>query len=275
MTATIHPTAIVHPTTTVDHDAIIGPYCVIGPDCSIGRGAVLQSHVTVERNTAIGRDVVVFPFAVLGGEPQDLKYKGGPTRLIIGDRTRIREHATLHRGTELGGGKTTVGTDCLIMVGVHIAHDCEVHDEVVIANGSMLGGHCRVETGVGIGGGAGVHHFTTIGTLAFVAGMARINRDVPPYTVVEGTPAEPRKINTTALARRKWPQEEIESLREAFRLIFFRESAGTMRDTLDDLRARPHQHASVTHLCDFIERMHFGIHGRSMESSREDRALRA
>jgi UDP-N-acetylglucosamine acyltransferase len=275
VTSTIHPTAIVHASAVVDHDAIVGPYCVIGPECRIGRGAVLQSHVTVESHTTIGRDVVVFPFAVLGGEPQDLKYKGGPTRLIIGDRTRIREHATVHRGTELGGGKTVVGSDCLIMVGVHVAHDCEIQDEVVIANGTMLGGHCRVEKGVGIGGGAGIHHFTTIGTLAFVAGMSRITRDVPPYTVVEGAPAEPRKINTTALARRKWPTEEIEALREAFRLIYLREHGGTVQATLDELRARSNRHASVVHLCDFLERVHFGVHGRSMERDREDRVLRA
>ena len=146
---------------------------------------------------------------------------------------------------------------------------------MVIANGTMLGGHCRVERGVGIGGGAGIHHFTTIGTLAFVGGMARITRDVPPYTVVEGSPAEPRKINTTALARRKFPHEEIEALREAFRMIFVRETPGTVQATLNELRARPHQHGSVTHLCDFIERVHFGIHGRSRESIREDRAIRA
>lgn len=275
MTATIHPTAIIHPSSTVEHDAIVGPYCVVGPECRIGRGAVLQSHVTMERNTTIGRDVVVFPFAVLGGEPQDLKYRGGDTRVVIGDRTRIREHATVHRGTEMGGGVTTIGSDCLIMVGVHVAHDCEIQDEVVIANNTMLGGHCRVEKGVGIGGGAGIHHFTTIGTMAFVGGMSRITRDVPPYTVVEGTPAEPRKINTTALARRKWPAEEIEALREAFRLIFLRETPGTVQATLDELRARPGQHTSVTRLCDFIERMHFGVHGRSLEGSREDRTLRA
>ncbi len=275
MTATVHPTAIVHSSAIIDQDAVVGPYCVIGPNTRIGARSVLQSHLTIEGNTTIGRDVVVFPFAVLGAEPQDLKYRGAPTSLIVGDRTRIREHATLHRGTELGGGKTIVGSDCLIMVGVHIAHDCEIEDEVVIANGTMLGGHCRVERGVGIGGGAGIHHFTTIGTLAFVAGMARITKDVPPYTVVEGTPAEPRKINTTALARRKFPGEEIEGLREAFRLIFLRETHSTVQAALDDLRSRPHQHASVTHLCDFIERVHFGIHGRSREAFREDRAVSA
>jgi len=275
VTATVHPTAIIHPTAVIDQNAVVGPYCVIGPNTRIGAGSVLQSHVTIECNTTIGRDVVVFPFAVLGSEPQDLKYRGAPTSLVVGDRTRIREHATLHRGTELGGGKTTVGSDCLIMVGVHIAHDCEIQDEVVIANGTMLGGHCRVERGAGIGGGAGLHHFTTVGTLAFVAGMARITKDVPPYTVVEGTPAEPRKINTTALARRKWPAEEIDALKDAFRLVFLRETPGTVQAALDELRARPHQHASVAHFCDFIERVHFGIHGRSRESFRGDRAIRA
>lgn len=288
MTVAIHPTAIVHPGAQLEAGVAVGPYCVVGDRVRIGRGTVLHNHVTVLSGTTLGRDNVVYPYAVLGAEPQDLKYAGGDTELIIGDRNRIREHATIHRGTEIGGRRTVIGNDCLIMVGVHVAHDCIVEDEAVIANGTMLGGHCLVEFGAGIGGGAGIHHFTTIGALSFVGGMARVNMDVPPFVVSEGSPAEPRKINTTALMRRKWPPEQIERLRSAFRLLFRGEDGAIMREAIAKLRGEAGEHARspfgrclgaggvdpVLRLCDFVERMDMGLHGRYRESLRgspEDR----
>ncbi|MEO1130514.1 MAG: acyl-ACP--UDP-N-acetylglucosamine O-acyltransferase [Planctomycetota bacterium] len=268
MTVSIHPTAVVHTTAEFDADVSVGPYCVVGPHVRVGRGSILHNHVTIQGCTTLGEDNVVFPFAVLGAEPQDLKYEGRDTELVIGDRNKIREHATIHRGTELGGYKTMIGSDCLVMVGVHIAHDCVIEDEVVIANGSMLGGHCLVEFGAAIGGGAGLHHFTTVGTLAFVGGMSRISKDVAPYVVVEGTPAEARKINTTALMRRKWQPEEIERLREAFRMIF-RSHDVPAAVALERLRATPDQSRAVIRLCDFAERAQLGVHGRHRELLRE------
>ena len=267
MHVTIHPTSIVDPSAELGDNVHIGPYCVVGPRVRIGAGTRLHNHVTVQEDTTLGRDNVVFPFAVLGAEPQDLKYAGTPTRVVIGDRNRIREHATIHRGTELGGGCTRVGSDCLIMVGVHIAHDCTIEDEVVIANATMLGGHCLVERGAAIGGGVGVHHFTCVGTMAFIGGMSRIARDVPPYCVVEGTKAEAKKINTTALMRRRWDEREIEALREAFRLLF-RDHDRPVRDAIADLRRRENTPASVMRLCDFVERTHTGVHGRQLEQHR-------
>ena len=268
MSHSIHPTAIVHPEAHLADGVRIGPYCVVGPKVVIGENTVLHNHVTVQGPTTIGRDNIVFPFAVLGAEPQDLKYAGRDTELIIGDRNKIREHATIHRGTEFGGYKTVIGSDCLIMVGVHIAHDCIIDNEVVIANGSMLGGHCHIEQGAGIGGGAGLHHFTSVGELAFIGGMSRISKDVPPYTVVEGSPAEARKINTTALMRRKWDPDEIEKLREAFRQIF-RSHEQPVQHVIDRLRAVPRQHKSITRLCDFVERASLGVHGRQLEALRD------
>jgi UDP-N-acetylglucosamine acyltransferase len=269
----IHPTAVVHSTAQVDEDVSIGPYCVVGANVRIGTGTVLHNHVTIEGPTTVGRENDIYPYAVLGAEPQDLKYRGHDTELIIGDRNKIREHATIHRGTEFGGYKTQIGNDCLIMVGVHVAHDCVIEDEVVIANGSMLGGHCLIEFGAALGGGAGVHHFATVGTLSFVGGMSRITKDVPPYVVVEGSPAEVRKINTTALMRRKWSVEEIERLREAYREIF-RTSEEPTRAAIDRLRAVEGQSRAVIRLCDFVERTHGGVYGRYRELSRDPNAPR-
>lgn len=273
MSVKIHPTAVVHSSAELDPSVSIGPYCVVGAGVRIGAGTVLHNHVTIQGPTTLGRDNDVYPYAVLGADPQDLKYKGHETELVIGDRTKIREHATIHRGTEFGGYKTVIGSDCLIMVGVHVAHDCVIEDEVVIANGSMLGGHCLIERGAAMGGGAGVHHFATVGTLSFVGGMSRITKDVPPYTVVEGSPAEIRKVNTTALMRRKWPVEEIERLRDAFREIF-RAPEEPARSTIDRLRGIPGQSGAVMRLCDFVERTHGGVHGRYRELLRDPNAAR-
>lgn len=271
MSTTIHPTAVVHADTELGDGVVVGPYTVIGAGVRVGPGTVLHNHVTVQGPAEIGAENVIYPYAVLGAEPQDLKYEGRDTSLVVGDRNKIREHATIHRGTELGGGRTVIGSDCLLMVGVHVAHDCVLEDEVVIANGSMLGGHCSVEFGATIGGGAGIHHFATVGTLAFVAGMARIAKDVPPYLVVEGVPAEPRKVNTTALMRRRWPTDAIERLRTAFRMIF-RAPELTAMAAIEQLRGEAGQSGAVLRLCDFVERAQIGVHGRHREVQREDRA---
>ncbi|MEC9373132.1 MAG: acyl-ACP--UDP-N-acetylglucosamine O-acyltransferase [Planctomycetota bacterium] len=265
----IHPTAVVDSSAELGDGVRIGPYCVVGRDVRLGAGTTLHNHVTVQESTVLGEDCVIYPYAVLGAEPQDLKYLGGETALIIGDRVRVREHATIHRGTEIGGGKTVVGSDCLIMVGAHIAHDCVLEDQVIVANGVMMGGHCLVEMGATIAGGAGIHHFASIGRLAFVGGMARISKDVPPFLVVEGNPAEPRKVNTTALVRRGWSADEIEGLRGAFKQLF-RNPAEPMQSTMHRLRTAPGQHAAVLKLCDALEASQLGVHGRWREMLRGD-----
>jgi len=269
--AAVHKSAVVSPDARLGEGAEVGPFCVIGPNVTIGPGAVLHNNVTIVRDTTLGADCTVHPYAVLGADPQDLKHRGERTELVIGDGTSIREHATLHRGTALGGGRTVIGSDCLIMVGVHIAHDCIVEDEVVIANGAMMGGHCLIETGATIAGAAALHHFTTVGRYAFVGGMARISRDVPPYLVVEGSPAEPRKVNTTALQRRKWPERDVETLKKAYRALF-RSDNGPMQHTMERLRAEPGQADCVLKLCDFLERMSTGVHGRWRETLRDPEA---
>lgn len=267
MNTRIHPTAVIHPRAELAPTVEIGPYCVVGDRVRIGEGTVLHNHVTVLGPTEIGAGNTVYPYAVLGAEPQDIKYQRGATTLVIGDRNKIREHATIHRGTEVGGSKTVIGSDCMIMVGVHVAHDCIVEDQVVIANGTMLGGHCHLEFGAVLGGGTGVHHFTTIGSLAFVGGLARIVKDVPPYIVVEGAPAEPRKVNTTALVRRGWAAGDIERLRDAFKLLF-REVHVPVLVAIEALRNEPEQIPAVMRLCDFLERTQIGVHGRQREHGR-------
>ncbi len=269
----VHPSAVVDPGARLGAGVRIGPYCVIAEGVEVGAGTVLHNHVTVHPHTRLGADNVVYPYAVLGAEPQDLKYRGERTALIIGDRNRIREHATLHRGTALGGGKTVVGDDCLLMVGAHIAHDCVIENEVVIANAAMLGGHCLVEFGATVAGGAGVHHFSTIGALSFVGGMARIVKDVPPYLVVEGTPAEPRKVNTTAMIRRGWPVDEVEALRFAFKALY-RDPDLTASAAIERLRATGRQPACVLRLCDALEAAQLGVHGRYREALRDPTARR-
>jgi UDP-N-acetylglucosamine acyltransferase len=271
MQETVHHTAVIDPDAEIHPSARIGPYCVIGAGVVVGANCVLHNHVTIEGPTRLGEDNVVYPFAVLGAEPQDLKFKGSATELVIGDRNRVREHVTIHRGTEAGGGKTVIGSDCLLMVGAHIAHDCVIEDQVVIANSAMLGGHTHVEVGATIAGGAGIHHFTSVGQYAFVGGMARISKDVPPFLVVEGAPAEPRKVNTTALVRRGWSPQEVEAVRQAFKRLF-RNLDTPMQVTMDDLRAVPNQFPSVVRLCDFLERMQLGVHGRYRECLRDSHA---
>ena len=269
--AGVHATAVVDATAEIDASASIGPYCVIGPRVRVGAGTILHEHVCLRADTTLGANNEVFPYAVLGAAPQDLKHRGERTTLQIGDGNTIREHVTIHRGTAPGGGVTTVGNRCLIMVGAHVAHDCALEDEVILANGVLLAGHCHVEFGATLAGASAAHHFTTIGALSFVGGMARIVKDVPPFLVVEGSPAEPRKVNTTALQRRGWAESEVEAVKRAHRQLFRgREDTGErepMRVAIERLRSEETAEA-VLRLCDFLERMQAGVHGRWLESRR-------
>lgn len=260
-----HPTSVVDRRAELGEGVEIGAYSVVHAGAVLGPGCVLHNHVTVYGGVRMGRENVVYPHAVLGADPQDRKYLGGPTALVIGDRNKFREQVTVHRGTESGGGVTRVGSDGLFMVGSHIAHDCEIEDRVVIANGTMLGGHCLVECGAGIGGGVGVHHFTTIGTLSFVGGMSRVVKDVPPFVVVEGAPAEPRKVNTTGLARAGWTAPEMDQMREAYRRLF--EEGTPASEVIASLRASAGCTSHVLRLCEALERAHRGVYGRWREAA--------
>jgi UDP-N-acetylglucosamine acyltransferase len=265
----IHPTAVVDPTAHLARDVEIGPYCVIGSEVVIGEGSVLQNHVTIQSLTTIGRENVFYPFCVIGADPQDRKYRGERSTCIIGHRNKIREHVTIHRGTANGGGLTRIGDDNLVMVASHIAHDCVLANNIVIANQVMLAGHVHIEDGANIGGGAGVHHFATVGTCAMVGALARISKDVPPYMIVEGNPAEVRAINSIGMARRGYVPEHIEAVKDAFKRLY-RENGAPMIEKLSLLRREYPAVPAVTRLCDAIMASGDGVHGRALEIMRPD-----
>jgi UDP-N-acetylglucosamine acyltransferase len=267
--STIHPTAIIDPTARVAETARIGPYCVVGPEVAIGDGTVLHNHVVVQSLTTLGRDNQVYPFAVIGADPQDRKFRGERTTLVIGDRNKIREHVTIHRGTGNGGGITRIGHDNLIMVQAHVAHDCWIGDNVVISNQVMLAGHVRVEAAATIGGGAGIHHFATVGTCSFVGGLARISKDVPPFMVVEGNPAEVRAFNKIAMERLRFAEAEIAAIKDAHKRLF-RDNGAAISEKLADLRRDYPDFPAVTKLCDALTASAEGVHGRALEILRTD-----
>ncbi len=216
----IHPTALVDPRAELAEDVEVGAYTVVGPHVTIGPGTRLASHVVVEGRTTIGARNRIASFSALGGEPQDKKYRGEPTRLEIGDDNVIREFSTFNVGTEQGGGVTRLGSDNWIMAYVHLAHDCLVGDHTIFANKCQLAGHVEVGDWVVLGGDSGAHQFLRIGAHAML-GMATILRqDVPPFTMVSGDPATPHGINVEGLKRRGFDAEVIAALRHAYKLLY-------------------------------------------------------
>ena len=217
-TADIHPTAVVDPSARLGLHVQIGPYAVIGPDVEIGDETRVLSHAVVLGPTTVGRQNVVHPFAVVGGAPQVKRGPGGGSSLTLGDRNVIREHVTIHRGTQAAG--TRVGDDNLFMVGAHVAHDTAIGSEVTLANGVQLAGHAVVEDHATFGGLSGVAQFVRVGESAFVAAGAMCERDVPPFVIVQGDRAKVRGLNVVGLRRREVPEASIESLTRAFRVLF-------------------------------------------------------
>lgn len=215
----IHPTALVHADAKIDPSVEIGPWCTVGPHVKIGRGTRLVSHVVVEGRTELGEDNVIFPFAVLGAIPQDLKYKGEPTQLIIGNHNTIREGVTLNLGTAQGGGATRVGDHCLIMAYTHLGHDCVVGNHCIIANYGGLAGHVTLEDYVIIGGMTGISQFVRVGAHAYIGGQSGLERDVPPFSIaLGGRPCALKGANIVGLRRRGFPAEKIQKINEAIKL---------------------------------------------------------
>ncbi len=218
----IHPSARVHPAAIVDEGAVIGegcaigPFSTIGPEVTLGAGVEVKSHAIVTGWTEIGAGSQIFSFAVVGEIPQDLKYRGERTRLVVGERARIREGATLNTGTEHGGGITRVGDDCLIMTGAHVGHDSHVGDRVIMANQAALGGHAVIGDDVIIGGLSGVHQFVRIGRGAIIGAITMVAHDVMPFTLVHGPRGALDGLNLIGLKRRGVPREEIAALRAAY-----------------------------------------------------------
>ena len=216
----IHETAIVDRSARIDDDVEIGPYAIIGPDVEIGAGTRIGPHTVIRGPTRIGRDNRIFQFASVGDDPQDKKYDGEPTRLEIGDRNTIREYCTINRGTVQDVGVTRLGDDNWLMAYVHVAHDCQVGSNIILANNATLAGHVRVGDWAILAGFSGAHQFCRIGPHCFLGMYAGVSKDVPAYVMVMGQPAEPRGINAEGLKRRGYTAAQIRNIREAYRILY-------------------------------------------------------
>ncbi len=253
----IHPTAVVEPGAKIHQGVTIGPYAVIGSEVELGPGTEVGAHAVIEGRTTIASGVKILQFAAVGGPPQDLKYKGEPTELIIGERTVIREFVTVHRGTVGGGGVTRIGSDCLIMAYCHVAHDCQVGNNVIMANGATLGGHVIVEDNVIMGGLSAIHQFCRVGTLAFLGGMSGANKDIPPYVRFWGQRGKIYGLNLVGLRRHGFSRETIAALKNAYHLLFA--GARTISQGLDLVEAELGNVPEVAHLVQFIRSSKRGI----------------
>ena len=271
----IHPLANVDPKAELGNDVTIGPFCHIAAEVVLGDGCELHDHVTLLGPSEFGRRNTFHPMCVLGAAPQDLKYKGGPTVLRVGDDNTFREFVSVHRGTEVGRGVTEIGSDNLLMVGVHIAHDVEVHNHVILANYVQVAGHACIEECVNIGGSSAMHHFVTVGRYAYVGGLTPMRSDVPPYMKVYGDSTAVRGVNSIGMARWGIDETSITAVKEAFRLLYGKrseQSPGRTSSALRDIEAngeRTDQH--VRYLVEFIKRqMSNGVFGRAREAARRD-----
>lgn len=249
--ASIHPTAVVDAGAEVAEDVTIGPYCIVGSQVKLASGVVLESHVVVGGDTAIGERTHIFPFASIGLKPQDLKYRGEPSKLTIGCDNQIREHVTMNPGTEGGGAHTRVGDGCLFMVGAHVAHDCQIGEQVIMANNATLAGHVVVEDFAIIGGLSAIHQFVRIGRHAMVGGMSGVEQDVIPFGSVMGDRAHLSGLNLVGLKRHGFDRNDIQALRNAYRLLFADE--GTLAERLGDVEGVFGECPPVRQIVDFMK----------------------
>lgn len=249
--------AIIDPTAKIAANVHIGPFSIIGPNVEIEEGTWIGPHVVIQGPTSIGRDNKIYQFASIGEATQDKKYKGEPTRLEIGDRNIFRECCTIHRGTVQGGGVTRIGHDNLFMNYTHVAHDCVLGNHITFSNNASLAGHVKVDDFASLGGFVGVHQFCTIGAHSFAAGGAIVVRDVPPFILVSGYPAEPHGLNTVGLERRGFGATTIAALRRAYKIIF-RQSL-TIQEAISELKNMVAETPEVDLLIDFLSNSSRGI----------------
>ena len=247
----IHKTAIVDRKSKISRSVTIGPYSVIGPNVEIGEGTIIETHVNLAGYTKIGKNNKIYPFASIGSNPQDLKYKGEKTKLVIGDDNVIREYVTANPGTNGGGGLTKVGNNNLLMIGVHLAHDCTVGNNVVIANSAAIAGHAEINDDVIIGGNCGVQQFSRIGKMAMIGGMTGVSRDVIPYGVSYGNRNYLSGINLIGLRRRNIANKDILTLSEAYKEIFKTEQ---LHDNLNRLNGKFKDNIFVEEIINFINK---------------------
>ena len=247
----IHKTAIIDSKAKISENVKIGPYSVIGPEVEIGKSTIINSHVNITGKTKIGFNNKIYPFASIGNDPQDLKFKGEETRLEIGHNNIIREYVTINPGTEGGGGLTKIGNNCLFMVSSHIAHDCLVGDNVILANNVPLAGHAHIDDNVIIGGNSAVQQFTRVGKFAMIGGMCGVVRDVIPYGIAHGNRSILQGLNLIGLRRKNIPNKDIITLSEAYKMIFKNEN---LTENLSNLSNEFKKNKLVAEVVEFIEK---------------------
>jgi len=254
--AQIDPRSVVHPSARLAEDVAVGPFCVIGPEVEIGPGTVLKSHVNLDGRTRIGAACTVWPFASIGTQTQDLKFQGGSPGVVIGDGTTLREYVTVNAATA-DGVDTVVGQRCHIMAYSHVAHDCIVGDEVIMANAATLAGHVIIEDQAIIGGLVGVHQFVRVGRLSITGGCAKIVQDVPPFMTADGNPLAIRGINKIGLERRGVPVDSIKALKEAYRLLYRRKLG--IKEMIAEMKSSLSDSPELLHLETFLLNSERGI----------------
>jgi UDP-N-acetylglucosamine acyltransferase len=252
----VHDTALVDASAELSEGVVVGPYSIIGPQVQVGAGTEIGAHVLIERDTVVGEDCRLFKGAVLGTDPQDLKFKGENTVLEVGDRTVIREYATLNRGTS-ASGRTVVGSDCLLMAYVHVAHDCELGNHVILSNSVNMAGHVVIEDWVTVGGITPIHQFVRIGAHAFVGGGSRIPQDIPPYCRAAGNPPKLYGLNSVGLERRGFSPETRRALKQAYRTVF--QSGLNVGKGVERAAEAPELIPEVRHFLNFIRDSQRGV----------------
>lgn len=250
MSAEVHPTAIVSPSATLGDGVRIGPFAIVGERCEIGDGVVIEPHAVLERNVKLAANVMIGVGSVIGGDPQDLKFRGEDTWVEIGEGTRVREYATINRGTAQSY-RTTVGKGCFVMSYVHLAHDCHIGDGVIISNGTQLAGHVTIEDRAIISGLVAVHQFVKIGRHAFVGGCSRVAKDVPPFLKAVGNPVKLYGLNSVGLTRSGFADETVRELKRAYRLFF--RSELNVSQAMERARSELQQIEEVDHFLRFLE----------------------
>ena len=244
----IHKTAIIDSKAKLSQNVQVGPYCVIGPNVEIGENTIIESHVNILGNTKIGKENKIYPFVSIN-EPQDLKYNGEPTNLIIGNNNKIREYVTINPGTVNGGGKTIIGNNCLFMISSHVAHDCQVGNNVIIANNVPLGGHAIIEDNVVIGGNSAVQQFTRIGKMAMIGGMTGVLHDVIPYGLSTGNRNSLQGLNLIGLRRAKFGNKDILGLSDAYKEIF---ATKNINENISKLNGSIQDNSLIKEVVEFI-----------------------
>jgi UDP-N-acetylglucosamine acyltransferase len=257
MSSFVHETAIVHPSAEVGEDCHIGPFCTVGERVTLGRGVRLDSHVVVDGITSVGDATRIFPFVSIGLAPQDLKYAGEETGVRIGRRNQIREFVTVHRGTAGGGGTTSIGDGNLLMAQAHVAHDCQLGDEIIMANAATLAGHVEIADRANIGAYSGVHQFCRIGLEAFVGGYSVVVKDAPPFAVIQGNHAKCYGLNRVGMKRRGYPKDVIEKLHHAYHLLLSAKLNTTQ--ALERIKAEIADCKEVDLLVEFYETSRRGV----------------